>query len=73
MAECSRLQADLDAEKKRADEAASHVKSQKRADRKGAVVVRCEIETQYTQHEEKLNELQSKLDQVGNIDVYMVS
>ena len=35
--------------------------------------MRCEIETQYTQHEERLSELQVKLDQVSeSVIVYFI-
>ena len=66
--ERSRLKSQIEAERQRADKASHKLANHQKADRKGTLVVKCEIETQHSQSEEKVTQLQQELDKVGDCD-----
>lgn len=72
--ECGRLQSALGAERHRADSLASQLSSQQKADRRGTLIVKCEIETKHQQRDARFSALQDQLDQVGlpAIDLYSI-
>ena len=66
--ERSRLKSQIEAERQRADKASHKLANHQKADRKGTLVVKCEIETQHSQSEEKVTQLQQELDKVSYWD-----
>ena len=66
--ERSRLKSQIEAERQRADKASHKLANHQKADRKGTLVVKCEIETQHSQSEVKVTQLQQELDKVSYWD-----
>lgn len=62
--ERSHLKSQIEAERQRADKASQQLSNYHKADRKGTLVVKCEIETQRSQSDEKVHQLQLELDKV---------
>ncbi|XP_067931851.1 citron rho-interacting kinase-like isoform X2 [Watersipora subatra] len=58
------LESQREEERRRADNALQQLSNYQRADRKGTLVVKCEIETQHVQSEERVSQLQDQLDKV---------
>ena len=63
--ERARLQSQIDEERRKADKASQQLSNYHKADRQGTLVVKCEIETQHVQKEERFTELQQQLDKVS--------
>ena len=70
--ERARLQSQIDEERRKADKASQQLSNYHKADRQGTLVVKCEIETQHVQKEERFTELQQQLDKVSVLAIVHV-
>lgn len=68
--ERDRLQSQIEEERKRADKASHQLSSHHKANRQGTLVVKCEIETQHVQSEERVADLQNQLDKVSLVHTW---